>query len=83
MAADMKPVVKNKEKKYCVKTWAVGLKTCFKLATENAAYIRDVALYKLAGKHSVAMSVKPSKSLYHKASHCVFTRQRADTECCL
>ena len=60
-----KPIVKPKaaqfEKKYCAKTYAIGLKSCLKIATENAAFIRDIALYKLAGKHTVALSLKPSK----------------------
>lgn len=64
MVAD-KPVIKPKvayfEKKYCAKAYAIGQKGCVKIATENAAFIRDVVLYKLAGRHSVAFSWKPSK----------------------
>nr|AWI62945.1 VtgAa [Scophthalmus maximus] len=47
------------QKKYCSKTVAIGLKGCLRVATDNAAFIRDVALYKLAGKHSIALSLKP------------------------
>nr|XP_043900018.1 vitellogenin-like [Solea senegalensis] len=54
---NLKPKAAQFEKKYCTK--AVGLKGCIKIATDNAAFHRDVALYKLAGKHSVALSVKP------------------------
>lgn len=63
--ADAKPIIKPKAaqfaKKYCAKAVAIGLKGCFKVATENAASIRDIALYKLAGRHSVALSFKPSE----------------------
>lgn len=65
MAAAKPAIVKPKaaqfEKKYCAKAAAIGLKGCFKIATENAAFIRDIALYKLAGRHSVVLSWKPSK----------------------
>nr|BAD93695.1 vitellogenin [Verasper moseri] len=46
-------------KKYCSKAVAIGLKGCVKVATENAAFISDVVLYKMAGKHSIALSVTP------------------------
>lgn len=62
--AAIKPSLKSKEqsKKYCLKSIAVGMKGCVKVATENAATIRDnIVLYKLAGKHSVALSLTPSK----------------------
>uniref|UniRef100_A0A671V3G6 Vitellogenin-1-like n=1 Tax=Sparus aurata TaxID=8175 RepID=A0A671V3G6_SPAAU len=49
----MKTKATQYEKKYCAKVFAIGLKSCFKVATDNAAFIRDIALYKLAGKHSV------------------------------
>ncbi|XP_035508778.1 vitellogenin-like [Morone saxatilis] len=59
----VKPIIKSKaaqfEKKYCAKAVAVGLKGCFKITSENAAFISDIALYKLAGRHSVALSLKP------------------------
>lgn len=45
------------DKKYCAQV--IGLKGCVKVAVENAAFIRDIALYKLAGKHLIAVSVKP------------------------
>ncbi|KAK5869847.1 hypothetical protein PBY51_024535 [Eleginops maclovinus] len=54
------------EKKYCAKAIALGLKACLRVATENAASLQDTMLYKLAGKHSVALSLKPSK--YYKGS---------------
>lgn len=57
----IKPKAAQFEKKYCAKATAIGLKGCVKVATENAAFIRDIALYKLAGRHSVALSFKPSK----------------------
>ncbi|XP_070764345.1 vitellogenin-1-like [Enoplosus armatus] len=61
--AAARPIIKPKaaqfNKKYCAKAVAIGLKGCFKIATENAAFIRDIALYKLAGKHSVALSLRP------------------------
>eukprot|EP00064_Thunnus_orientalis_P004478 superscaffoldBa00000407_g4490 len=55
----LKPRAAQFEKKYCAKTYAIGLKSCLKIATENAAFMRDIALYKLAGKHTVALSLKP------------------------
>ncbi|XP_023280903.1 vitellogenin-like, partial [Seriola lalandi dorsalis] len=61
--AATKPTIKFRaaqfEKKYCVKTVAIGMKGCIKVATENAAFLKDIALYKLAGKHSIALSFKP------------------------
>ena len=61
----VKPIIKPKaaqfDKKYCVKATAIGLKGCFKVATENAAFIKDIALYKLTGKHSIAVIFKPGK----------------------
>ncbi|GLD50056.1 vitellogenin-like isoform X1 [Lates japonicus] len=58
-------IIKSKaaqfEKKYCVETVAIGVKGCVKVATENAAHIRDIVLYKLAGRHSVSLSFKPIK----------------------
>ncbi|XP_076582010.1 vitellogenin-like isoform X2 [Chaetodon auriga] len=57
--AIVKPKAAQFEKKYCAKATAIGLKGCFKIATENAAFIRDIALYKLAGRHSVVLSLKP------------------------
>ncbi|XP_040895473.1 vitellogenin-like [Toxotes jaculatrix] len=61
--AAAKPAIRIKaahfEKKYCAKTVDIGLKGCLKIATENAAFLRDIALYKLAGRHSVALSLKP------------------------
>uniref|UniRef100_A0A4W6FAN6 Uncharacterized protein n=1 Tax=Lates calcarifer TaxID=8187 RepID=A0A4W6FAN6_LATCA len=56
-------IIKSKaaqfEKKYCIETVAIGVKGCVKVATENAAHIRDTVLYKLAGRHSVSLSFKP------------------------
>uniref|UniRef100_A0A4W6FB35 Uncharacterized protein n=1 Tax=Lates calcarifer TaxID=8187 RepID=A0A4W6FB35_LATCA len=58
-------IIKSKaaqfEKKYCIETVAIGVKGCVKVATENAAHIRDTVLYKLAGRHSVSLSFKPSE----------------------
>ncbi|XP_070687992.1 vitellogenin-like isoform X2 [Pempheris klunzingeri] len=54
-----KPKVAQNNKKFCAKAVAIGLKGCLKVTTDNAAFIRDIALYKLAGKHSVALSIKP------------------------
>ncbi|XP_030584070.1 vitellogenin-like [Archocentrus centrarchus] len=48
-------VVKSK-KKYCAQVVNAGLKACFKIDT---AYVGDAAVYKLAGRHSAAFSVKP------------------------
>ena len=57
----VKPKAAQFAKKYCAKSAAVGLKGCVKVATENAAFISDLLLYKMAGKHSMAVSVTPSK----------------------
>ncbi|XP_068174544.1 vitellogenin-1-like [Antennarius striatus] len=58
-----KPIIKPRmskfDKKYCAKVFGFGLKCCLKVATDNAAFIRDIALYKLVGKHSVTLSLKP------------------------
>ncbi|KAL3047366.1 hypothetical protein OYC64_021559 [Pagothenia borchgrevinki] len=47
------------EKKYCAKAVALGLKGCLRVATENAASLQAAILYKLVGKHSAALSLKP------------------------
>ncbi|XP_033937400.1 vitellogenin-1-like isoform X2 [Pseudochaenichthys georgianus] len=47
------------EKKYCAKAVALGMKGCLRVATENAASFQDAILYKLVGKHSAALSLKP------------------------
>lgn len=40
---------------------ALGLKGKVVMATENAAFIRDTPLYTAAGKHSVVVTITPSK----------------------
>uniref|UniRef100_A0A3Q1JK95 Vitellogenin domain-containing protein n=1 Tax=Anabas testudineus TaxID=64144 RepID=A0A3Q1JK95_ANATE len=60
-ATIIKPKAAQFKKKYSVKAAAIGLKGCVKIATENAAFLRNVALYKLAGRHSVGLSLKASK----------------------
>ncbi|XP_034085808.1 vitellogenin-1-like [Gymnodraco acuticeps] len=47
------------EKKYCAKAVALGVKGCLRVATENAASLQAAILYKLVGKHSAALSLKP------------------------
>lgn len=58
-----KPIIKPKaahfRKKYCAA--AIGLKGCIKIATDNAAYISDAALFKMAGKHSFVISWKQGR----------------------
>ncbi|XP_075326632.1 vitellogenin-1-like [Odontesthes bonariensis] len=49
-------------KRYCVKNVGVGIKACFKVATENAASIRDIALYRMAGRHNLSLSLTPIES---------------------
>ncbi|KAF3690857.1 Vitellogenin-1 Vitellogenin I [Channa argus] len=56
--AIIKPKAAHFHKKYTVKAAAIGLKSCFKVTTENAAFLRNIALYKLAGRHSVVLSWK-------------------------
>ncbi|XP_041646657.1 vitellogenin-1-like [Cheilinus undulatus] len=53
----VKPKAARFDKKYCAKV--IGLKSCIKVATDNAAYLRNIDLYKLAGKHSIVLSLKP------------------------
>lgn len=52
-------------KKICAEAVAIGLRGCLKVATENAASIKDIVLYKLAGTHSAVLSVKPSEYVEH------------------
>uniref|UniRef100_A0A665WGU8 Vitellogenin 5 n=1 Tax=Echeneis naucrates TaxID=173247 RepID=A0A665WGU8_ECHNA len=63
--AATKPMIRRKaaksEKKYCVEAHTIGMKSCVKVATENSAFLRDIALYKMAGKHSITVSLKSSK----------------------
>lgn len=49
-------------KKYCATALAIGLTGCIKLTTENAVSSRDVALYKLAAKRSISLSIKSSEN---------------------
>ncbi|XP_075341558.1 vitellogenin-1-like [Odontesthes bonariensis] len=49
-------------KRYCVKYVGVGIKACFKVATENAASIRDIALYRMAGQHNLSLSLTSIES---------------------
>ncbi|CAL8393719.1 unnamed protein product [Boreogadus saida] len=57
--SDMKPIVKSKlarfEKKYCAKLAA--LKSCVKLESEDASFIRNTPLYQLIGKHVVSVVI--------------------------
>ncbi|KAM7011967.1 LOW QUALITY PROTEIN: vitellogenin 2 [Tautogolabrus adspersus] len=55
----LKPKAAQFDKKYCVKASVVGLNGCIKVATDNAAFLRNIALYKLTGKHSIVIDVKP------------------------
>ncbi|XP_060933408.1 vitellogenin-1-like [Limanda limanda] len=57
--SSVKPKPTQFAKKYCTKAVNIGLKGCVRVATENAAFISDVLLYKMAGKHSLALSVTP------------------------
>ncbi|XP_045904896.1 LOW QUALITY PROTEIN: vitellogenin-like [Micropterus dolomieu] len=61
-AAAARPIIQRRvakfEKKFCAKAVAIGVRGCFMVTTENANFIRDIALYKLAGRHSVALSIK-------------------------
>ncbi|XP_053287447.1 vitellogenin-1 [Pleuronectes platessa] len=57
--AALKPKATQFAKKYCAKSINIGLKGCVRVATENAAFISDVVLYKMAGKHSIALAVTP------------------------
>lgn len=47
------------EKKYTAKI--LGLKSSVVMATKNADNLRDVPLYRLAGKHYIVVSVTPGK----------------------
>lgn len=57
------PLIKSKvalvEKKYTAKI--LGLKGSVIMATKNAAFIRDIFLYRLAGKHYLVISITPGK----------------------
>lgn len=84
--ADAKAVLKPKStefvKKYCAKAVAIGLKGCFQLTTENAGSIRDAALYKLVGRHSVALSFKPSEHYEHNiCAWCTNNTNQAFNNC--
>uniref|UniRef100_A0A3P9I6I3 Vitellogenin domain-containing protein n=1 Tax=Oryzias latipes TaxID=8090 RepID=A0A3P9I6I3_ORYLA len=44
---------------YFPKYRAIGLKACFKVATENAGFIHDTALYRIIGSQNASFSIKP------------------------
>ncbi|CAL8271931.1 unnamed protein product [Arctogadus glacialis] len=60
MVSAMKPIIKSKlarfEKKYCAKLAA--MKSCVKLESEDASFIRNTPLYQLIGKHVVSVVIK-------------------------
>uniref|UniRef100_A0A3P9LGA1 Uncharacterized protein n=1 Tax=Oryzias latipes TaxID=8090 RepID=A0A3P9LGA1_ORYLA len=56
---DLKEDVPLLAKRYCAKYRAIGLKACFKVATENAAFIHDTALYRIIGSQNASFSIKP------------------------
>uniref|UniRef100_A0A673XY60 Vitellogenin domain-containing protein n=1 Tax=Salmo trutta TaxID=8032 RepID=A0A673XY60_SALTR len=45
------------EKKMCAKSKFFGIKACTEMESQNAAFIRNSALYALIGKHSVLVDV--------------------------
>uniref|UniRef100_A0A3P9JI54 Vitellogenin domain-containing protein n=1 Tax=Oryzias latipes TaxID=8090 RepID=A0A3P9JI54_ORYLA len=45
--------------RYFPKYRAIGLKACFKVATENAGFIHDTALYRIIGSQNASFSIKP------------------------
>ena len=63
MVSGMKPIIKSKlarfEKKYCAKLAA--MKSCIKLESEDASFIRNTPLYQLIGKHVVSVVIKHGK----------------------
>lgn len=54
-------------KKYCSKFPQLRLQICLKV---KSASISDIALYKLAGKHSMALSFKTSEHLEYNTCAC-------------
>uniref|UniRef100_A0A3B3DKJ2 Uncharacterized protein n=1 Tax=Oryzias melastigma TaxID=30732 RepID=A0A3B3DKJ2_ORYME len=56
---DVKQKVPLLAKRYCTKYRAIGLKACFKVATENAAFIHDTALYRMIGSQNASFSITP------------------------
>ncbi|XP_056132378.1 vitellogenin-like isoform X2 [Lampris incognitus] len=64
-AADIRHLIKTKvihfEKKYCAKLATFGVKSCLKVGSENAGFIKDTPLYKLVGKHIVTLSMKAAE----------------------
>lgn len=77
---DVKPVkhkIRLLAKRYCAKYAGVGLKACFKVASENGASIRDIPLYMLAGSHNISFSITPSKCWEN--SFCAFYRSTVHT----
>ena len=68
----MKPIIKGKfEERFCAQTMAFGVKGCLELFSQSADFLRDSALYKLIGKHSVATVVKAGKNYSTHATHVV------------
>nr|AGO64301.1 vitellogenin A [Pomatoschistus minutus] len=48
------------DKKYCIKS--AGVKSCLRIASHNAKFLQDSALYRLAGKHLVRLSLHQSET---------------------
>ncbi|XP_054645281.1 vitellogenin-2-like [Dunckerocampus dactyliophorus] len=56
----MSKLIKAFEKKLCGEIETFGIKACTVIESRNAAFIRDVPLYAIIGKHSLLVEVQPA-----------------------
>ncbi|XP_019735914.1 vitellogenin-1-like isoform X2 [Hippocampus comes] len=62
MARDVHPIRRRAfSKKYSFQVYGTGLRGCFRVATDNAAFVKDIPLYRMAGNHSASLSVKKNE----------------------
>uniref|UniRef100_A0AAV2L2M7 Phosvitin n=1 Tax=Knipowitschia caucasica TaxID=637954 RepID=A0AAV2L2M7_KNICA len=51
---------RRNDKKYCISS--AGVKSCLRIASHNAKFLQNSALYKLAGNHLVRLSLQQSET---------------------
>ncbi|XP_061883865.1 vitellogenin-2-like isoform X2 [Entelurus aequoreus] len=56
----MNKLIRVIEKKFCGESETFGIKACTEMKSRSAAFIRDVPLYAVLGKHAALLEVRPA-----------------------
>nr|XP_061832120.1 vitellogenin-2-like isoform X2 [Nerophis lumbriciformis] len=56
----MNKLIRIVEKKFCGESETFGIKACTEINSRSAAFIRDVPLYAVIGKHAALLEVRPA-----------------------